>query len=215
MENLPEWIAIFVLSLMAGLAMPLGAVLAKVERIGPRWLEDEFRHAVIAFGGGALLSVVALVLVPEGAESNSILVTALCFGGGGVAFALLNIYLARRKSKIGQLVAMLSDFIPEALALGTVFVASPQVAILLASIIALQNLPEGFNAFRELQEGDLSRPWHLIGFFLPDVAFGSGVCPGGSLFPPGTGCVRRRSSTLCCGRDSLSGDSRYCAASAT
>ena len=166
MENLPEWIAIFVLSLMAGLAMPLGAVLAKVERIGPRWLEDEFRHAVIAFGGGALLSVVALVLVPEGAESNSILVTALCFGGGGVAFAL-------------------------------------------------QNLPEGFNAFRELQEGDLSRPWHLIGFFLPDVAFGSGVCPGGSLFPPGTGCVRRRSSTLCCGRDSLSGDSRYCAASAT
>ena len=165
MENLPEWIAIFVLSLMAGLAMPLGAVLAKVERIGPRWLEDEFRHAVIAFGGGALLSAVALVLVAEGAESNSILVTALCFGGGGVAFALLDIYLARRKSKIGQLVAMLSDFIPEALALGTVFVASPQVAILLASIIALQNLPEGFNAFRELQEGDLSRPWHLIGFF--------------------------------------------------
>lgn len=145
--------------------MPLGAVLARFERIGPGWLEDEFRHAVIAFGGGALLSAVALVLVPKGAESNSILVTALCFGGGGVIFALFDIYQARKKSKAGQLVAMLSDFVPEALVLGTVFVASPQVAILLASLIALQNIPEGFNAFRELQEEDSSRPWQLIGVF--------------------------------------------------
>ncbi|YCM42467.1 hypothetical protein V2O64_14240 [Verrucomicrobiaceae bacterium 227] len=165
METLPEWIAIFLLSLMAGLSMPLGAVLAKVERIGPRWLEDEFRHAVIAFGGGALISAVALVLVPEGAESNSILMTVLCFGGGGVVFALLDVYLARKKSKAGQLVAMLSDFVPEALVLGTAFVASPEVAILLASLIALQNLPEGFNAFRELQKGDSSKPWQLIGVF--------------------------------------------------
>ncbi|XMO77325.1 hypothetical protein AAFN60_10335 [Roseibacillus persicicus] len=165
MESLPEWVVIVILSLMAGLSMPLGAILARIERIRPYWLEDEFRHAVIAFGGGALVSAVALVLVPEGAASNSIAVAALCFGAGGIFFALLDMYLARNESKAGQLVAMLSDFVPEALALGTVFVATPEVAILLASLIALQNLPEGFNAFRELQEDDSSKPWHLIGVF--------------------------------------------------
>ncbi|MBK1833457.1 ZIP family metal transporter [Roseibacillus ishigakijimensis] len=163
--NLPEWFVILLLSLGAGLSMPLGALLARIEHLRPDWLENEFRHGVIAFGGGALLSAVALVLVPEGSASNSLIVTALCFGGGGLAFAWLDSFLARKESKAGQLVAMLSDFIPEAFALGTVFAASPSVAMLLAGLIALQNLPEGFNAFRELQEGDSGRPWRLIGVF--------------------------------------------------
>ncbi len=43
---------ILLLTLMAGLAMPIGAAIASVERIHPRWLETEVRHSVIAFGGG-------------------------------------------------------------------------------------------------------------------------------------------------------------------
>ena len=54
--------------LLAGLAMPLGAAIANFEKINTQWLEDEFRHGVMAFGGGALISAVALVLVPEGIE---------------------------------------------------------------------------------------------------------------------------------------------------
>ncbi|WP_411825874.1 ZIP family metal transporter [Luteolibacter sp. AS25] len=165
MSNLPEWIIIVLLSLGAGLSMPIGAIIARFENIHSDWLENEVRHGVIAFGGGALLSAVALVLIPEGIRSNSIPVTILCFGGGGLAFAWLDSMLAKSKSKAGQLVAMLSDFIPEALALGTTFMASPSVAVLLASLIALQNLPEGFNAFRELQQNNSSKPWHLIGVF--------------------------------------------------
>ena len=53
-------------SLLAGLAMALGAVLAYLEKIDNQWIEDELRHGITAFGGGALLSAVALVLVPEG-----------------------------------------------------------------------------------------------------------------------------------------------------
>lgn len=49
-----------------------------------------------------------------------------------------------------DLLAMLADFIPEALALGAIFAAQGEGAILLAMLIALQNLPEGFNAFREM-----------------------------------------------------------------
>jgi len=57
---------VIISTLLAGLAMPLGAILACVENIKTKWIEEEFRHSVMAFGGGALFSAVALVLVPEG-----------------------------------------------------------------------------------------------------------------------------------------------------
>ena len=70
---------IIVLTLIAGLAMPMGASVAAVERIRPRWLEIKVRHSVIAFGGGALLAAVALVLVPEGVSNLSSLLVIVCF----------------------------------------------------------------------------------------------------------------------------------------
>ena len=43
-----------------------------------------------------------------------------------------------------------ADFLPESLALGGMFAADADGAVLLALLIGLQNLPEGFNAWREL-----------------------------------------------------------------
>ena len=134
------------LTLMAGAAMPAGAILARVDSIHPEWLNTETRHGIIAFGGGALLSAIPLVLVPEAIESLSIGAAAFSFVSGGIAFLALDVFLDRVKSPGGQLVAMLSDFIPEAVALG----ASFATATLLATLIAVQNLPEGFNAYREM-----------------------------------------------------------------
>ena len=57
---------LLLLTLFAGLAMPLGALIAHFERITPEWLETELMHGITAFGGGALLSAISLVLVPEG-----------------------------------------------------------------------------------------------------------------------------------------------------
>ena len=51
---------------LAGACVPLGAVLGQIRHLCPRWLEEEFRHFVIALGGGVLVGAVALVLVPEG-----------------------------------------------------------------------------------------------------------------------------------------------------
>ena len=56
------------LSLAAGLSMAAGALIGVKQHIARGWLEQEVRHTVIAFGGGALLAAVALVLVPEGAQ---------------------------------------------------------------------------------------------------------------------------------------------------
>jgi zinc transporter, ZIP family len=142
---------VIVATLLAGLAMPLGATIASYERIRPDWLEKEFRHSVMAFGGGALLSAVALVLVPEGIAHLDLLSASIFFIAGGLFFMLLDIFLNKIDTPASQLAAMLADFIPESIALGAAFtIGGKDLFFLLAGLIALQNLPEGFNAYREL-----------------------------------------------------------------
>lgn len=157
-----EWLSIALLTLLAGAAMPIGAILASVEKIRPRWLEDEVRHSIIAFGGGALLSAIALVLIPDGSKGRSSLFVAFWFSAGGLLFMLLDMWLASRKGGASQLVAMLSDFVPEALALGAAFVHNHNTGVLLALIMTLQNLPEGFNAYRELSSSTKLNSKHII-----------------------------------------------------
>lgn len=156
---------ILLLTLLAGLAMPLGATIASVERIHPRWLESEVRHSVIAFGGGALLAAVALVLVPDGTANLRLPAIIGCFVAGGAVFMLLDRWLTANGTPASQLVAMLSDFVPEALALGATFAVSSQGGMLLAGIIALQNVPEGFNSYREVASATHYRSGTLIGGF--------------------------------------------------
>lgn len=161
-----DLVQLLICTLVAGLAMPVGAALGIVERIQPRWLEAEVRHTVIAFGGGALLAAVALVLVPEGAAHTSLWMMVMCFAGGGLAFMMFDILLAKHKTPASQLVAMLTDFIPEALALGATFSVSQSGGLLLAGIIALQNLPEGFNAYRELRSATHFSGRQIVGAFV-------------------------------------------------
>lgn len=149
---MPEWLYILLLTLMAGLAMPLGGLLATITCIRPNWLNEELRHSVTAFGGGALLSAIALVLVPEGIEPFHPLASAALFLLGGFLFMGMDILLFRFHTSAGQLIAMLSDFIPESIALGASLALGKGSSLLLALLIAMQNLPEGFNAFRELKE---------------------------------------------------------------
>jgi ZIP family zinc transporter len=152
-------------TLLAGMAMPFGAALASVERIRSRWLEAEIRHGIMAFGGGALLAAVALVLVPDGIAHLSQGAAALYFCLGGVVFMGLDILLYKMKTSASQLAAMLTDFIPESLALGAAFALSVDNALLLAVMMALQNVPEGFNAYHELHGSSLHRRPRIILMF--------------------------------------------------
>ena len=152
-------------TLLAGLAMPLGAIIACVERIGIGWVEDEFRHSVMAFGGGALLSAIALVLVPEGIVNLKPWSAAIFFIAGGLSFMALDIFFSKIKTPASQLAAMLSDFVPESIALGAAFATGSHSAFLLAGLIALQNLPEGFNAYRELNASSSYSRLRIISFF--------------------------------------------------
>jgi ZIP family zinc transporter len=143
---------IILYTLCAGACIPLGGLLANIEKIRPGWLENEFRHFIIAFGGGILVAAVALVLVPEGVTYlNHGLYSVLVFLCGGLLFFIIERMLGAQRREKPQFTAMLLDYIPESLALGGVFAVEARSAPLLALFIGLQNIPEGFNAFRELK----------------------------------------------------------------
>ncbi len=158
---------VIIVTLCAGLAMPLGAIIAHFERFKSKWLKEEVQHSVMAFGGGALLSAVSLVLVPEGIANLSPVFAVICFIAGGLSFMMLDIYLHQKNTPASQLAAMLADFIPESIALGAMFLSGSVHAYLLAALIGLQNLPEGYNAFREMAGSSTLRPAKIIQrFFL-------------------------------------------------
>lgn len=160
------------LTTMAGAAMPVGALIARFENIHPEWLQREFRHSVIAFGGGVLLAAVALVLVPHGVEDQTVPGTIVAMILGGLSFMGLDILLARLQSSAAQLLAMLADFIPEAMAMGAGFAVGDSVGLILALLIALQNLPEGFNAYRELASHSDFQPQRMLWMFVALVPLG-------------------------------------------
>jgi ZIP family zinc transporter len=149
-------------SAVAGATIPVGGFLARVERIRPLWLEREMRHTVIAFGGGVLLAAIALVLVPEGAAALPIWATLSAFGVGGLVFFLIERLIEKRGGEGAQFLAMLLDFVPESMALGAMLATEKAAGVLLAFLIALQNLPEGFNAYREILAIGKVRPRTLI-----------------------------------------------------
>lgn len=140
----------------AGLCILVGAGLANIKRAASG---DQLPHFVIAFGGGVLIGAVALVLVPDGIDHlpNPFAAIGVLLLGGA-SFMALDRYQAKRKRSMPQFVAMGADFLPESLALGGIFAADAGGAVLLAVLIGLQNLPEGFNAWRELAAVNMRAP---------------------------------------------------------
>jgi len=137
----------------AGGAIVLGGALAWAERALPPWIDSEVRHTVNALVGGVLIAAVTLVLVPHGTEVLSTPVVTLSVLGGGVLFLWVDKALADSGASVAQVLVMLLDFVPEALALGAMLATEKSAAMLLALLIGLQNTPEGFNAFRNLTTG--------------------------------------------------------------
>ena len=112
--------------------------------------KNEIIHFLMAFGGGIILSALALVLVPKALEELELIPLLISFSAGALAFMFLSEYLAKKGGQMAMLMAMLMDYIPESIALGALFTSNKQSAVLLAVFIGLQNLPEAFNSYIEL-----------------------------------------------------------------
>lgn len=184
-----HWAAL-TLATLAGLSIPVGAALALWRaHVLPDWAASEARHGVIAFGAGALLAAVALVLVPEGAERLSPVAALGWFAFGAVLFALIDHALARSGGQSAQFLAMMMDYLPEAMALGALIVGDYDAAVLVAGLIALQNLPEGFNAMRELDAAHRVGRRRLMLLFALMVPLGPLAALLGLMLPPEAGAV--------------------------
>jgi len=153
-------------SLIAGLPIFIGAVISHFEFFKPSELKEEILHSIIAFGGGILISAVALVLIPHGTQNLSLYLLIPAFAGGTLIFFVFDRMLEKKGGNFAQMMAMLMDFIPEALALGAVFSHDSQLGLLLAIFIGLQNLPEGFNSYKELITSGF-KPSKILGILFP------------------------------------------------
>ncbi|GAC16226.1 ZIP family metal transporter [Aliiglaciecola lipolytica] len=152
---MPEIVSIILLTGLAGSCILIGGILASFEHIRPRWFEREVRHFVIAFGGGILLGAVSVVLVPEGIKNmDDSLFSIPIMLLGGATFLLVERWLGLKKHDSPQLLGMMLDYVPEALALGGLVALGSPAAPLLALFIGLQNLPEGFNSYREINRNN-------------------------------------------------------------
>jgi ZIP family zinc transporter len=172
-----QLVIIVIASWFAGVASFVGGILARFEGSVETESKREMIHGIIAFGGGILLAAVAFALVPEAIASLGPATLTATFCAGGFVFCLLDAYISRSGGSKAQFMAMLMDFIPEAISLGAVFGHDRQLGMLLAAFIGAQNLPEGFNAFREITDTGM-KPRTALATLL-----------GSSLFGPIAACV--------------------------
>jgi ZIP family zinc transporter len=136
-------------------------VAARLLPSGRREIVRELIHSALAFGGGILVAAVAFALVPTGLQTLPLWLAVPLFFAGSLLFMWIDATLSRRLGPRAQFMAMLLDFLPEAVSLGAVFPHDPRLGILLAIFIGAQNLPEGFNAYRELMS-IRERPRHVL-----------------------------------------------------
>ncbi len=148
------FLELILFSLLSGSTVFVGAVISFVfEKFVPLGLfKKELIHTFIAFGAGIMLAAVSFVLIPQAVEVLTIVQTIIFFTLGSICFYFISEYIKKKKTKVSQLMAMLLDFIPESISLGSMFLINHSFAILLAVFIALQNLPEAFNSYLELRK---------------------------------------------------------------
>ncbi|PID82595.1 MAG: divalent cation transporter [Clostridiales bacterium] len=151
----------------SGITVFIGGLVAKYfnHHMKNSPIKTEISHTLMSFGSGVMLSALALVLVPKGIKSLDLIPLTLSFIFGTVIFMNVDRYLAKKGGQTATLLAMMMDFVPESIALGAVFAIEPKMATLLAVFIGMQNLPEAFNAYRDIVLSGFSPKKTLVIFF--------------------------------------------------
>lgn len=149
-------IEVILYSLASGITVIIGSLLARSKILPGGEVGREISHSIIAFGAGVLVAAVAFVLTPKAITLLSLPIIVSVFLSGVILFSLLDRLIGRHGGRLAQLMAMSMDYIPEAIALGSVFSYDRKTGLLLALFIGLQNLPESYNAFGDLVKSGFS-----------------------------------------------------------
>jgi len=135
-----------------GITNVVGGILGKIEHLRRGRFRTEVLHGLVAFGGGTMLAAVALVLLPEGLLGMSGVAAGVLLVVGAILFLLIDEAIDRKGGTASQFVAMVMDFIPGSLALGAAFGTGGALGPVLAVLLSMNNLPQGFNSYKELHE---------------------------------------------------------------
>src|SRR5436309_3788594 len=141
-QTLDALLPVIAYTAFTGITNVVGGILGKIEHLRRGRFRTEVLHGLVAFGGGTMLAAVALVLLPEGLLGMSGVAAGVLLVVGAIVFLLIDEAIDRKGGTASQFVAMVMDFIPGSLALGPV----------LAVLLSMNNLPQGFNSYKELHE---------------------------------------------------------------
>lgn len=166
--QLSQLTELIIFSLLAGSTVFLGALSAYFfdKKVINEKLKKRVEILSMALGIGIMISAISLVLIPEGIKEQDSFSTSFFFLLGTIIFYFFDKILEKIKTNFSQLFTMLLDFIPESIALGTMFILNHSIAIVLSILIAFQNFPESFNAFFELKKRGIKLRKILVLFFV-------------------------------------------------
>ncbi|MGH2585656.1 MAG: ZIP family metal transporter, partial [Dehalococcoidia bacterium] len=167
---MPEWLQAWLWGAVAGSALLVGAAAGCLAPMPRRVIA-----AITSFGGGVLIAVLAFDLMEEAYEQAGYTATAIGFLGGGIAFTVASLYLARvaaarahaaaaqpsggRRPGGGVVIAVgsLLDSIPESVVIGLSLIEGGAVSWVTVVGITISNIPEGLTSADSMQQNGRSR----------------------------------------------------------
>jgi ZIP family zinc transporter len=185
---IPVWLQAGFWGWVAGSALLIGAALGYFARVPQRLIA-----AIMAFGGGVLISALSFDLMDEAYKRGGFDSTAIGFVSGALVYTAANWFLARRGAKhrkrsgdhqakesedsggggLAIAVGALLDGIPESIVIGVSMIAGGAVSTVAVIAIFLSNLPEGLSSSAGMKKANRSVRY-VFGVWA-GIAFISGI----------------------------------------